>query len=186
MQQNLINENLLASWKEFYARYFNLRVDLDQNIIPDYPPGHHRLIVVVPKINPDRVIRAMRIRFTKVRTEISDIARIIISDDRSASEFPYAIWVKDEDNPIWDYSQPSEQPLFFATLLEYLLHFFKTWDETGRALNVETSMLCTGTKMVDGFPLLRFYPDIEELKITTFKEGDDSSGCHPRSVILKK
>lgn len=181
MQQNVINENLLASWKEFYARYFNLRVDLDQDIIPDYLPGYHRLIVVVPKVNPDRVIRAMRIRFTKVRTEISDIARIIISDDRSASEFPYAIWVQDEDNP-----QSSEQPLFPATLLEYLLHFFKTWDETGRTLNAETSMLCTGTKMVDGFPLLRFYPDIEELKITTFRDGDDNSNCYPRPVILKQ
>ncbi len=197
MQQNVINQNLLDSWKEFYSRYFNLQVELDLDIIPDYVQGYNRLIVVVPKINPDKLIRAMRIHFTKVRTEISDVTRIIISDERSASEFPYAIWVKDEDNPIWSDPQDSEKALPIGTLLEclllptetlleYLLHFFKTWDESRRTLNVETSMLCTGTKMVGGCPLLRYYPESEELKITTFKEGDDISNCYPRSVVLRK
>jgi len=197
MQQNVINQNLLDSWKEFYSRYFSLQVELDSDIIPDYVPGYDRLIVVVPKINPDKLIRAMRIRFTKVRTEISDVTRIIISDERSASEFPYAVWAKDDDNPTWSNPQnPGEAPpigtllecllLPTETFLEYLLHFFKTWDESKRTLNVETNMLCTGTTMVEGFPLLRYYPESEELKVTTFKEGDDISNCYPRSVILKQ
>ncbi len=205
MQPNLIHQRLLDSWKEFYARYFNLQVEMNSDIIPDYLPGHNRLIVVAPTMNPDKVIRAMRIKFTKVRTEISDVTRIITSNEREAPKFssdrenptlPYAIWVKDEDNPTWEYQNDSkvlsiETLLEYLllpteTLLEYLLHFFKTWDESGRMLNVETTMLCAGTKMVGGLPLVRYYPESEELKITTLKDGDDISNCYPRSVISKK
>lgn len=188
MQQKAINEQLLASWQEFYSRYFNLRVDLDIDIIPDHLPGYDRLIVVVPKINPDKVIRAMRVRFTKVRTDISDVTRIIISDDRSASEAPYAIWVKDEDESGWDNNKNPETPLYTETLLEYLLHFFKTWDESSRMLNIQSSMLCTGTQMTGGFPIVRFYPGIEELKIGVFPaiiEIDDSSRFLPESIKIK-
>ncbi len=180
----------LENWREFYSRQFSLRAELNADIVPPTRPGLDRLIVVVPGIHPDKVIRAMR-QFLHVRTHGSEINRHIVSNERNGSEFPYAIWVADEDHTASPYERRTaewinNQNVHTETLLEYLLHFFKAWDETRRTLNYARSTVCTGTQLINNCtPRIKFDQAKEQLEIIPFARDLELGNMSPREVIAQ-
>ncbi len=189
-EQPDINVYRLERWRDFYSRHFSLKAEFSLDIIPPTRPGFDRLIVVVPGIHPDKVIRSMRLHFY-VKTDVSDINRIIISNERKGSECPYAIWAKEEDHPDWPYEKKSadwvnSQVIHTETLLEYLLHFYKGWDETRRIMNYQTNMICTGTQIINnGSPRLRYDQSKEQLEILWFPRDLELGNMNPREVIVQ-
>lgn len=189
-EQPEINQYRLDRWRDFYSRRFSLKAELNVDIIPPTRPGFDRLIVVAPGVHPDKIVRSMR-QYFHVRTEVSDINRIIISNERKGSECPYAIWVRDEDHPEWLYGNKTaewinNQALHTETLLEYLLHFYKGWDETRRIINFETSMICAGTQLINnGTPRLKYDSSKEQLEIISFPRDIELGNMNPREVIVQ-
>lgn len=147
-------KTLKTEWQNFYAKYFNLKVDLSDMKIPTPRAGFERLLVIVPGISPNSVVAAQRNHFkTWVYTE--DLDKVIVHNNRDAANGPYAIWVRDIVEPDKDYRNRSanwaqENQVSGETLLERLIHGLKYWDEKRKHLDVNGVTLCTGSRDSDG------------------------------------
>ncbi len=162
--------DLKKSWQDFYAKYFDLTIDLSEVKIPTVKAGLNRLLIIVPGISPNKVVVAQRSHFkTWVYTEDLDAA--IIHNDRDASSGPYAIWVRDTVEPDQRYRSRSaswakENNISGETLLERLIHGLKYWDEKGKHLDINGITLCTGSRYSDGYVPRVYFNSGDEVRVS--------------------
>jgi len=149
-QGNYNYEDLKIEWQNFYAKYFNLKVDLSGIKISALRTGFDRLIIIIPGISPDSVVVAQR-QYFKTWVFNEDLDAAIAHNDRDASNEPYAIWVRDTVEPDQKYRNRSanwakEKQISGETILERLIHGLKYWDEKKKHLDINGTTMCTGSR----------------------------------------
>jgi len=147
--------SLITEWEEFYLKYFDIKTNLKDVIIPEITGQGQpkRLVIIIPIISVNKVIKSLKKQF-KVVMEVSG-PPAKLKDERNSHK-PYAIWVAKSQEPHRKLRSKSadwakEQNFSGETLLERLLHGFKYWDETGRHLDETFMTVCTGSRYFNGF-----------------------------------
>lgn len=146
---------MLAGWRSFYHKFFNLDLDFSGVRIPPHQPGFDRLIVVAQGLTHNQVYEACVQRFPCWRyTDDLDKATQGLHK-RDPKNGSYAIWVRDRieaDEELKNLSanQIKEKGITTETLLERLIHELKYWNETGQHLDVNNITLCSGSRYRDG------------------------------------
>ena len=165
---------LIKEWEDFYLKHFNAPIDLKNVVIPEPPRQEKRLLIIVPAISVDRVIKAQQKHF-KVRMEVSGPPAKL--KNVHANHGPYAIWVAESRETFLKLRNKSanwatENNFEGVTLQERLLHDFKYWDETGQHLDVECMTLCGGSRFANGLvPFVNYEEKENEVLISQNSEN---------------
>ncbi|MFZ4632076.1 MAG: hypothetical protein ACOYL8_02615 [Patescibacteria group bacterium] len=178
---------LIKEWEEFYLKYFNIKIDLKKIEIPAPPKQEKRLLIIVPALSVDRVIKSKRKHYSVVMALSGPPAKL---SNEITHHAPYAAWVAESINPhrkmrgtsaLW----AKENNVSGETLLERLLHDFKYWDETGKHLDHNYLTICSSSRFANGFvPLVAFDQDnIEGIIITQCEENKKHPHLGHRQVF---
>ena len=160
---------LIKEWEDFYLKYFDVSIDLKSIEIPEPPRQEKRLLIIVPAISVDRVIKAQRKHF-KVKMEVSGPPAKL--KNVHAHHGPYAIWVAESRETFLKLRNKSadwatENNFEGVTLQERLLHDFKYWDESSHHLDIECMTLCSGSRFANGLvPFVSYEEKENEVLIT--------------------
>jgi hypothetical protein len=167
---------LIKEWEDFYLKYFNVSIDLKNINIPESPRQEKRLLVIVPAISVDRVIKAQQ-KYFKVRMAVSGPPAKL--KNIHAHHGPYGIWVADSRETFLKLRNRSanwaiETNFEGVTLQERLLHDFKYWDESGYHLDIECMTLCAGSRFANGLvPFVNYEEKENEVLIS--QNGEDAA-----------
>lgn len=153
------HHKLILGWEDFYLKYFNIKIDLKKIKIPEPPMQEKRLLIIVPALSVDRVIKAQRKHYDVEMAVTGKEGKLRNTINHHE---PYAVWVAESLNPyrklrghsaIW----AEENNFSGETLLERLLHGFKYWDELGKHLDQNYLTICTSSRFANGcVPLVAF------------------------------
>jgi len=142
----------IKSWEDFYLKYFNLPIDLQNIKIPEKPKEEVDLLIVVPAISVDRVIKAMRKHFNVIMVVTGAEGKL---HNMVSYHGPYAAWATMNRNPyrklrgksaVW----AEENKISGETLLERLLQGFKYWDEKNEHLDHNYLTICSSSRFANG------------------------------------
>lgn len=170
---------IIMEWEDFYLKYFNISVNLKEVVIPELPKNwrsHLRLLIIVPAISVDRVIKTQRKHF-KVEMVVSgppaQLSNVI------SKSGPYALWTIESSEPLRKLRQKSaewamENNISGPTLQERLIYGFKYWDETGTHIDRKHCTCCSSSRFANGFmPFVSADEDGEGITIT--QDSDTAS-----------
>ncbi len=152
----------IKSWEVFYLKYFNLPIDLQSISIPEKPKGEVGLLVIVPAISVDRVIRVMRKHFNVVMAVTGKEGKLHNTINYHG---PYAGWTTMNKNPHRRLRgkfaiQAEENNLSGETLLERLIQGFKYWDGKKENLDENYLTICSSSQFANGgVPLVGTNPE---------------------------
>ncbi len=152
----------IKEWEDFYLKYFNIKIDLKKMVIPEPPRQEKRLLIIVPALSVDRVIKAQRKHYNVEMAVTGKEGKLRNTINHHE---PYPVWVAESVNPhrklrgksaIW----AEENNFSGETILERLLHGFKYWDESGKHLDHNYLTMCTSSRFANGFvPLVASNPE---------------------------
>lgn len=184
----------LREWQEFYAKYFNLEIDVFKVAIPEPRKSFDKLIIVVPSLTIRKVFDVMSEHFdccwttSKVDGQWHYKKEDILNYVNSGAK-AYAFWVRDsyesDQKHLGKLTEENRQincPT--ENMLEALIHVFKVWDESGKFVNEKTNLV-TYCDAFQGF-LISIDRRAGMLYINLFK-GFASSHipfCGPREKVL--
>lgn len=182
----------LEEWEIFYKKYFDVPVNLSKISIPRIRKEFDRLLIIIPGIPVLRIISIMDSKF-RIAVESSDYSLYKTIDERRDAGNPYAIWVRDGEEPETDFLSRSAEwmyncPKASETLKERLIHGLKYWDENKKHLDVDVATLCSGSKNSHGTtPIVSFSclssPEKNTVKIAWIKSSDSFRKVGAREVI---
>lgn len=145
---------LLADWQDFYRDLFGLEMDLSGLLVPTQRAGFDRLIVVAPRMNPQRLYDKCAELFPCWKYTDDDLDAIVQSD-YTAESGPYAVWFRDRieaDEELKNLSayQLKEEGIPGITLEERLLMELNYFRETGKHLDIRNITLCSASRYSGG------------------------------------
>ncbi len=144
----------LAQWVKFYREVMNLEIDLNSIRIPEHVTGFDRLIVVMPGMTPEKLFQLCKSRFSGWKWTDKSLDEIVTSE-RTATDGPYAIWVRDRVEADDELTGKSYNDLKVAgvsgvTLEERLLDELEYHFRIQKHKDIKNVTLCSGSRYSDG------------------------------------
>ena len=147
-------EPQLASWVSLYAE-MDITLDPSEVKIPSRKKGFNHLIVVAKGMTAQKAYGLCKQRFSAWKYTDNDLDTAVPTNDRTADNAPYAVWVRDRQEADEELKNKSaddlaEEGIKGITLTERLLLELKFHKETGTHMDIRNWTLCSGSRYSDG------------------------------------
>ncbi|MFA6495015.1 MAG: hypothetical protein WC246_01890 [Candidatus Paceibacterota bacterium] len=174
-------------WEKFYSDVMEMTVDFSSLVIPEKPEGNWWLVVVAPDVTHNQIIEKLRTLFP-VWINAADFDEVIdiTKEQRRATDNPYAIWVKANDEAGRENAHKSANDLGTTpqiTLIERLILEYVHFKWLGGHLDISTTTLCAGSRKSDGnVPRVHWDGGHDRLDVYWYRADDRSDYLRSRSV----
>ena len=133
-------------WQNFYKEVFDLEVVLSGIVIPKKKKGFDRLLVLVPRMTPQRLFDKCKELFGAGKWTDWNLDEVFLSERGGA----YAVWVRDRVEPDVELKNRSanglkRKSISGITLEERFIYELKYFKETGKHLDISNRTLCPGS-----------------------------------------
>ncbi len=145
----------LQDWQELYKDCFGEQYDFSQLKIPAQQSGFDWLVVVAKGMTPQKAYDACVKLFPCRKYTNRGLDEVVNWETRSASQEPYAIWLRarvEADEELRNFSAENlkSKSIPGNGLTErFLLEIMYFW-KTGKHLDVKNITLCAGSRCSDG------------------------------------
>ena len=179
---------IISDWQSFWHNITGQEYNFSSIRIPARPEGHWRLLVCID-ISLETLYAECQKRFTCWRWTDKNLDKIVIQNERTAKNGPYAIWVRNEteaDENLKNLSSNDikKQNLTTETLAERFIHELKHFQETGKHLDIKNVTLCSGSRFGAGsVPSVDWSPHWGEMSVFWYRPDYRYGGLRSRQAV---
>lgn len=144
-------EEVVEDWRKFYRLVFGAKFVPEAVQIPEVRGDFTRVLIVPKGLTLNRMFGVCKELFGAWSDRGDDLDRAITVNDRTATEYSYAVLVRDRveaDEELKDLSavELAERKISGIALAERLLYEVKYYGETGEHLDWVKATLCIGSR----------------------------------------
>jgi hypothetical protein len=189
--ENPLHRQVKREWSKIYRKWFGLKFDFSQVLVPDYyDPNQYFAVIVAKGTTMNQTVVAMRKKF-KVWLYVDDLDGDVMKNDRVADRDYCVLFKKnveaDEDLKNLSADVLAEKENFKGiTLLERLLLEILYFSRTNKHLDIDNVTLCSGSRYSDGnVPSVDFNSYDGKVSVDWY-DPDDADDClRSRAAFLE-